>query len=55
MPTQAEESFFVQEQALCEAKYLAGANPRQQSGFGRDERDWERFRRPLVAPIVDER
>jgi SAM-dependent methyltransferase len=51
MLTQAEEEFFAREQALHEAKYLAGTNPRQQSGFGRDARDWERFRRPVVAPI----
>jgi SAM-dependent methyltransferase len=51
MLTRAERDFFVQEQALHEAKYLAGTNPRQQSGFGRDARDWERFRRVVVAPI----
>src|SRR5262249_60671067 len=33
------------------ASSLRGPNPRQQSGFGRDERDWERFRRPIVAAI----
>lgn len=49
--TQADHEFFAQEQALHEAKYLAGANPRQQSGFGRDEQDWEHFRRPVVGPI----
>jgi len=46
-----EKSFFAQEQALHEQQYLAGTNPRQQSGFGRDERDWERFRRVITAPI----
>lgn len=51
MLTKAEKDFFVQEQLLHEAKYLAGANPRQQSGFDRDARDWERFRRPVVALI----
>jgi SAM-dependent methyltransferase len=51
MLTQAEKEFFDQEQALHEARYLAGTNPRQQSGFGRDASDWERFRRPVVAPI----
>jgi hypothetical protein len=51
MLTGAEKRYFVEEQAFHEAKYLAGTNPRQQSGFGRDERDWERFRRPIVAPI----
>jgi len=49
--TQAEKDFFTREQALHEAKYLVGTNPRQQSGFGRDALDWERFRRPVVAPI----
>lgn len=51
MLTRAERRFFREERALHEAKYLAGTDPRQQSGFGRDERDWERFRRPVVAPI----
>ena len=51
MLTAAECDYFLQEQALHESKYLAGDNPRQQSGFGRDARDWERFRRPVVAPI----
>jgi hypothetical protein len=51
MLTQIEKEYFAREQALHETKYLAGANPRQQSGFGRDARDWERFRRPVVAPI----
>lgn len=49
--TQPEQDFFVQQQAIHEAKYLAGTNPRQQSGFGRDARDWERFRRSVVAPV----
>jgi SAM-dependent methyltransferase len=51
MLTQAETDYFAREQAIHEANYLAGANPRQQSGFGRDARDWERFRRPVAAPI----
>jgi len=51
MLTQAETEFFSREQALHEAKYLAGSNPRQQSGVGRDAQDWERFRRPVVASI----
>lgn len=44
--------FFDEELALHEASYLAGTNPRQQSGFGRDGRDWERYRRVVVAPIA---
>jgi SAM-dependent methyltransferase len=51
MLTEAEADYFVKERALHEAKYLAGTNPRQQSGFGRDARDWERFRRPVAAAI----
>jgi Methyltransferase domain len=51
MLTSDEKRFFDEELALHEGKYLAGANPRQQSGFGRDERDWERFRRPVVGPV----
>ena len=49
--TGAEPRFFDEQSARLEAAYLAGTNPRQQSGFGRDERDWERFRRSVVAPI----
>lgn len=51
MLTPAEERYFVEEQELHETKYLTGSNARQQSGFGRDEGDWDRFRRPVVAPI----
>lgn len=51
MLTTDEQRFFDEERTLHEAKYLVGTNPRQQSGFGRDERDWERFRRPVVAPV----
>jgi SAM-dependent methyltransferase len=51
MLTEEERYFFEQEQALHEGKYLAGTNARQQSGFGRDERDWERYRRVVTAPI----
>jgi 2-polyprenyl-3-methyl-5-hydroxy-6-metoxy-1,4-benzoquinol methylase len=51
MLTEQEQSFFLEEQALHVEKYLSGTNPRQQSGFGRDERDWERFRRLIVAPV----
>jgi SAM-dependent methyltransferase len=51
MLNQAEQAFFDREQQLCESRYLAGTNPRQQSGFGRDARDWERLRRPVAAAI----
>lgn len=49
--TPDEIRFFDEQLALHEAKYLAGTNPRQQSGFGRDQRDWERYRRIITAPI----
>jgi SAM-dependent methyltransferase len=51
MLTPAEQDYFVTEQALHEAKYLVGSTPQQQSGFSRDARDWERYRRSVVAPI----
>ena len=46
-----EGAWFEAEKRFHEGLYLAGTNPRQQSGFGRDEQDWERFRRPIVAAI----
>jgi SAM-dependent methyltransferase len=46
-----DASWFEKEKLFHETRYLAGSNPRLQSGFGRDERDWERFRRPVVAAI----
>jgi SAM-dependent methyltransferase len=49
--TPDEIRFFDEQLTLHEAKYLAGTNPRQQSGFGRDQRDWERYRRIVTAPI----
>ena len=51
MFTGEERRYFDKEQALHESKYLAGTNPRQQSGFGRDEQDWERYRRVITKPI----
>jgi SAM-dependent methyltransferase len=51
MLTEEEKRFFEREQALHEEKYLAGTNRRQQSGFGRSDQDWERYRRILTAPI----
>jgi len=47
-----EQRYFQDEQACHEDKYLAGENPRQQSGFGRGEADWVRFRRAVVEPIT---
>ena len=49
--TPDEQRFFDEEMASCEASYLAGTNPREQSGFHRSERDWERYRRVVTAPV----
>ncbi|HSE41517.1 MAG TPA: hypothetical protein VLH08_12220 [Acidobacteriota bacterium] len=51
MLTFEEKQYFEEELALHEAKYLAGTNPRQQSAFGRDEQDWEHYRRVVTLPI----
>ena len=51
MLTRTEKLFFAQERELHETNYLAGTNPRLQSGFGRGKCDWERFRRPVAAPV----
>lgn len=50
-PSEQDSVWFQAETEFHERLYLSGTNPRQQSGFGRDERDWERFRRPVVAAI----
>lgn len=46
-----EAAYFASELTLHEGKYLAGTNPRQQSGFGRDERDWKRYREAAIACV----
>ena len=46
-----DPDFFDRQRSVLENAYLAGTNPRQQSGFARDESAWERFRRPVVAPV----
>ncbi|HEU4557698.1 MAG TPA: class I SAM-dependent methyltransferase [Longimicrobium sp.] len=46
-----DSDFFDRQRARLENAYLTGTNPRQQSGFARDEHAWERFRRPVVAPV----
>jgi hypothetical protein len=49
MRTAADDEFFAEERSRHERAYLA--NPRRQSGFGRDAHDWERFRCVGAAPI----
>jgi hypothetical protein len=51
MLTSDEERYFRDQQSLHERKYLLGENPRQQSGFSRDETDWRRFRQAVVEPV----
>jgi SAM-dependent methyltransferase len=51
MLTAEETHYFHQEQAFHEEKYLATSNPLEQSGFGRDVQDWERYRRVVTTPI----
>jgi hypothetical protein len=50
-PTADDERYFAEQLQLHETSYLAGTNPRQQCGFGRDERDWEQYRRCVAAPV----
>lgn len=51
MLTTEEKLYFDREQSFHEQKYLATANPLLQSGFGRDEEDWGRYRRVVTRPI----
>jgi hypothetical protein len=46
-----DSAWFEAEKRFHETLYLSGTNPRQQSGFGRNEWDWKAFRRPVVAAI----
>jgi SAM-dependent methyltransferase len=43
--------WFAEMSAIFEAAYLAGENPRAQSGFGGDEARWEAARRPIADAI----
>lgn len=49
--TENEAAYFEAELSLHETRYLAGTNPRQQSGFGRDEQDWKRYREAVIACV----
>jgi len=49
--TDEDLAYFAREQTAHEAVYLAGSNPREQSGFGRDESDWRRYREVVLAPV----
>jgi SAM-dependent methyltransferase len=47
-----DDRWFAEMTEIFEGAYLAGENPRAQSGFGGDERRWEAARRP-IADAVD--
>jgi SAM-dependent methyltransferase len=51
MLTPDEIRYFEEMQALLEPAYLAGTNPRAQSGSSRDAEYWERYRRPIVLAM----
>jgi SAM-dependent methyltransferase len=46
-----DAAWFAGMSAIFEAAYLAGENPREQSGFGGDELRWELGRRPIIEAI----
>jgi SAM-dependent methyltransferase len=46
-----DAQWFAEMAAIFEAAYLAGDNPRAQSGFGGDEARWEAGRRPIADAI----
>lgn len=46
-----DDRWFAAMAAIFEAGYLAGDNPRAQSGFGGDEARWEVARRPVAEAI----
>jgi hypothetical protein len=50
--TSQEAAYFDEEQALHESSYLRRTDVRTQSGFGRDELDWRRYRAVVLAPVV---
>ena len=47
----ADDEWFSGMQAIFDAAYPAGDNPRAQSGFGGDEARWEAARRPIAQAI----
>jgi SAM-dependent methyltransferase len=46
-----DAQWFAEMSAIFEAAYLAGDNPRAQSGFGGDAARWESARRPIAEAI----
>jgi hypothetical protein len=46
-----ENEWFARVNAMTTPKYLAGDNPRAQSGHSGDEARWEAARRPMLAAV----
>jgi len=49
--TAADIAYLDEELASHESRYLTGINAREQSGFGRNEADWRRYREIVLAPV----
>jgi hypothetical protein len=47
-----EEAFYADNRRTLEPAYLRGTTPRQGSGFGGDEREWEQARRHITEGIA---
>ena len=50
--TANSETFFTAQIKMHEAAYLVEQTPRAQSGFGRSESEWERYRRPIAEAVT---
>ena len=46
-----ELRYFSENRARLETHYLRSGDARQQSGFGRSEADWARYRSAIIAPV----
>jgi hypothetical protein len=46
-----DDRWFASMAAIFEAAYLAGDNPRAQSGFGGNEARWHAARRPIAEAV----
>ena len=47
-----EQAFYADNRRTLEPAYLRGTTPRQASGFGGDEREWEQARRHITEGIA---
>lgn len=49
--TRCDDAYHERTRHLLEGAYLAGDDPRRQSGFSGDEAKWEWLRRPVLAAV----